>query len=283
MATLTKLRRTAAQPATARRPVRRAAYGAVVAVVVLNLVAALFTGSGEPGTDQDVVVAGVDATTAALPLTTTYTTIDGAPLDPAPQSTTTGLVVHPVRETPVHDAPGGTPLARLPRTMLRDVGDTWVPVIEQQAGWLRVLLPSRPNGSTGWIRAADVTEARTPYLITVHLRSKKLRLEKDGQVVGTWKVGIGKPATPTPAGRTFLMAAFRDPNQTFSPVILPLGTHSPTLDTFGGGPGTVAIHTWPTADVFGTETSDGCIRVPAEALKKLIDVPLGTLVVITED
>jgi lipoprotein-anchoring transpeptidase ErfK/SrfK len=65
-------------------------------------------------------------------------------------------------------------------------------------------------------------------------------------------------------------------------VILPLGAHSPTLDSFGGGPGTVAIHTWPTPDVFGAATSDGCVRVPKDALDQITDVPLGTLVMIDE-
>ena len=66
-------------------------------------------------------------------------------------------------------------------------------------------------------------------------------------------------------------------------MILPLGAHSPTLDTFGGGPGTVAIHTWPTDDVYGTESSDGCIRVPSARAGQLTGVPLGTLVMMTDD
>ncbi len=265
------------------------AFGAFALVVVIVAVVALLGGSGSdapvPGTEQEVraAVAGVDPITAALPLSTTFTTVDGAPVDATPDNATDGLVVHPRRETPVHDAPDGKPLARMPRTMFDDVGNTWLPVIEQQPGWVRVLLPSKPNSSTGWIRSADVDDARTPYVINVHLRTKKLQLVKDGRVTDTWTAGIGKPTAPTPVGRTFLMGAISDPKQTFSPVILPLGTHSPTLDTFGGGPGTVAIHTWPTADVFGKESSDGCIRVPSDALKKLTGVPLGTLVTITDD
>jgi lipoprotein-anchoring transpeptidase ErfK/SrfK len=273
----------------ASRLVRRLALGAFVAVVGIVLGTA-FGGAPRPavpdgGTELDarIAVAGVDPATAALPLSTTLTTIGGAPLDQAPENATDGLVVHPLRETPIHETPGGTPLARLPRTMLGDSGNTWLPVIDQQPDWVRVLLPSKPNGSTGWIRSADVDYARTPYVVNVRLQAKKLQLVKDGRVTDTWSVGIGKPAAPTPVGRTFLLGAFTDPKQQFSPVILPLGSHSATLDTFGGGPGTVAIHTWPTSDVFGTESSDGCIRVPSAALKKLSEVPLGTLVMITDD
>ena len=75
---------------------------------------------------------------------------------------------------------------------------------------------------------------------------------------------------------------FADENQTYSPVVLPLGTHSPTHDTYGGGPGTVAIHTWPNADVYGQAISNGSILVPQDALDQLVEVPLGTVVIIDQ-
>ena len=84
-------------------------------------------------------------------------------------------------------------------------------------------------------------------------------------------------AAEIPAG---WLGAFSDDQQDFSPVILPVGSHSPTLDTYGGGPGTVAFHTWPTDDTYGTAVSNGCIRVPPDALEQLVQVPLGTLVMI---
>ena len=224
-------------------------------------------------------VPGVVPAADGLPLSSTYTTVDGAPSDPG-AGPTGGAVVHPIRETPVRDAPGGTAIARLATTQF---GDTWLPVIGEQGAWVQVLLPSKPAHSSGWIRAADVERATTPYVIRVHLTAKRLELVRDGRVAQAWTVGTGKASAPTPAGRTFLLGAFTDRRQSYSPVILPLGTHSPTHDSFGGGPGTVAIHTWPTSDVFGTASSDGCIRVPADALQKLTSVPLGTLVLIDQE
>ncbi|MDN5750119.1 MAG: L,D-transpeptidase [Pseudonocardia sp.] len=268
---------------------------ALVLVVVLGFV--LF-GGGSPGSPSDASsVAGEAATgeaaagggaaeanaaaidPSALQLSSTYTTIDAAPADPDPSGTTEGIVVHPIRSTPVHDGPDGTPIARM---ATEQFGDTWLPLIGEQDGWVQVLLPSKPAGSTGWIRAADVERAVTPYVVEVHLGSRTLELVRDGETVGEWTVGIGGPETPTPTGRTFLLGAFSDANQDYSPVFLPLGTHSPTLDTFGGGPGTVAIHGWPTDDVFGEATSNGCIRVPQAALDELTEVPLGTLVLVDE-
>lgn len=216
---------------------------------------------------------------SALPESTTHTTIDAAPLDPGPPVPTNGTVVHPRQQVPVSAAPGGPAFARIGA---EQVGETWLPVIAEQPGWVQVLLPSRPNDSTGWLPADQLDRASTPYLIRVHLRSLSMELFSDDQLLGEWTIGIGKESAPTPTGRTFLLGSFSDQEQQYSPLILPLGSHSPTLDSFGGGPGTVAIHTWPTDDVFGTRSSDGCIRVPPDALDQLTEVPLGTLVLVDE-
>ncbi|MFC4948545.1 L,D-transpeptidase [Pseudonocardia sp. GCM10023141] len=281
-------------PAPSRPPSRRSmlawAAGGVVGVLVAIVVAlgvagpspapapaaqlpaAAATPAAAPAADPEPIPAG-------LPLSTTYTTIGGAPRDTA-ATATDGIVVHPVHESVIYDSAGGRAIARIQPAQF---GDVWLPVIGQQPGWVRVLLPSKPNGSTGWLRAGDTTAARTPYTIAVHLESKRLDLRRGNDMVGSWTVGTGKASAPTPAVRTFVLGAFRDPKQKYSPVILPLGAHSPTLDSFGGGPGTVAIHTWPTDDVFGAASSDGCIRVPSDALDHLTGVPLGTVVLITDD
>jgi hypothetical protein len=262
----------------------------VLVIVVVALLAPFGTGDTPKATPSKAPVVAVPASAippavlpadpAVLPQSTTYTAIEGAPLDPGPLMATDGTVVHPRREVVVYSAPGGAPIARVGP---QQIGDTWLPAIAQQPGWVQVLLPSRPNRSAGWVTDTALDRAVTPYLIRVHLRFLTMELFKGGQRLGNWTVGIGKQSAPTPAGRTFLLGSFSDTAQRYSPVILPLGTHSPTLDSFGGGPGTVAIHTWPTANVFGTRSSDGCIRVPSDALHQLIQVPLGTLVLIDEN
>jgi hypothetical protein len=233
---------------------------------------------GPPAVKIPPAMLPADPTT--LPQSTTYTVVEGAPLDVGGLEPTDGTVIHPQREVVVYASPGGPAIARLGP---QQIGETWLPVIASQPGWLEVLLPSRPNSSAGWVTDIALDRAVTPYLIRVHLRSLNMELFKGGQRLGGWTVGIGKQSAPTPAGRTFLLGSFSDTAQRYSPVILPLGTHSPTLDSFGGGPGTVAIHTWPTANVFGTRSSDGCIRVPRDALNQLTQVPLGTLVLIDEN
>ena len=210
----------------------------------------------------------------------TGSTLPKAPRDPHPDAATKGEVVHPRHRVALFAAPGRRPFAKIgPHQM----GDTWLPVIGRHAGWSRVLLPSRPNGSTGWLRTAQVDRRTTPYLVRVHLGSRRLDLFHDGDVIGSWSVAVGAPSTPTPTGRTFVLGSITDPHQSYSPVILPLGAHSDTLDTYGGGPGTVALHGWPDTSVFGQAVSHGCVRVPADALQELTQVPLGTLVLVDEE
>ena len=212
-----------------------------------------------------------------LAAATTATSLPTAPVDATPQAATDGVVVRPLGMLPVFADPGGRPFAKMPP---QQFGDTWLPVIARRAGWVRVLLPSRPNGATGWLRESGVELRTSPYLLRVHLGSRTLDINYEGGSIGTWPVAVGKPSTPTPTGRTFLLGSVLDDAQSYSPIILPLGSHSDTLDTYGGGPGTVALHGWPDESVFGSAVSHGCIRVPADALDRLTQVPLGTLVIV---
>lgn len=222
--------------------------------------------------------AGIDAKPVhgKLPKSTTMATIDGAARGDGGQLGST--VVHPRAALTVYSR-DGDPFAVLPTHQLGS--PTWVPVIDRKRGWVRVLLPSRPNGSSGWIRTGKLRTAHTRSRILINIDDRTLTLLRDGTRVGRWPVAVGKKGTPTPRGRTFVLAAVIDSEQLkYTPILMPLGTHSATLDTFGGGPGTVAIHGWPDTSVFGHAVSHGCVRVPSAALDELRRVPLGSPVII---
>lgn len=241
------------------------------------------THESEPSTPASSSSASVSSASEQhnLPKATTAARIKAAPTDPAKDATrlTDGTVVHPRGPHTVYAKPGSEPVAILPA---KELGNpTWVPVVERQDGWLRILLPSRPNGSTGWIDSKKLRTAHTSWSADIDVAARKLTLTHDGSEVGTWSVAVGKKKTPTPKGRTFLMGSIIDEEQKqYTPIVLPLGTHSSTLDTFGGGPGTVALHGWPDDSVFGRAVSHGCVRVPSDALKQLRNVPLGSLIII---
>jgi lipoprotein-anchoring transpeptidase ErfK/SrfK len=274
-------------PAHARQAI---VGGTVVAAAVAAGLAVTLGGSSAPqrhaaaSAQRVVIPVGVSAAERGkLPLATTFTSIPAAPLDPAPFALTSGLVIHPRATQIVYSGPGKRPVALLPPT---EVGaPTWVPVVQSSPGWDRVLLPSRPNRATGWIYTAaggSQFEIRSsPYLVRINVGARRLSVLDGGRQLATWTAAVGAPGTPTPTGRTFLLALLAPPHPTYSPLILPLGTHSATLDSFAGGPGTVGVHGWPNRAAFGRAISHGCVRVPEAALHILSLIPLGSLVLIT--
>ena len=145
---------------------------AVLLVVVVALIAVATSWGNQP---KERSSADIDLTN--LVASTTKAKLPRAPLDPDPTGTTDGQVVHPRRVLPVYAAPGRRPFAKVtPKQM----NDTWLPVIDQQEGWTQVLLPSRPNGSIGWVRTAQLVERHTPYVVRVHVGSRRMELVRDG-------------------------------------------------------------------------------------------------------
>src|SRR5690606_11571998 len=215
---------------------------------------------------------------ASLPEATTYGKIPDAPMDPEPNAPTEGEVLHPTRELTVHDTVDGKPIARLPVKQISS--PTWVPALARDGAWAQILLPTRPNGATGWINTPGdaVESAENDYLVNVDLDSFHLEILKNGERIGEWTVGIGKPESPTPTGRAYIIASIKETVNDYSPIVLPLSYHSDSHETYGGGPGTVGIHTWPDNSFVGKANSDGCIRVTKDALEALTQLPLGTIV-----
>ena len=266
---------------------RRRTAGRAAAVTAVTAVAALAAGCGRAGPTPAVTAPPVQpmsvsaAQMARLPSATTYGTTPAAPADPAPFAPETGIVLHPAAARVVYTRPGGPPVAALPTTELGS--PTWVPVVQSRPGWDRVLLPARPNRSTGWIYlgGGELQTAYSPYRIQISLATRRLTVLDAGHSLGSWTVADGAAGTPTPTGRTFLLALLAPRQPAYSPLILPLGAHSDTLTTYGGGPGTVGLHGWPDPAVFGHAVSHGCVRVPPAALRALSRIPLGSPVMIT--
>jgi hypothetical protein len=247
----------------------------LVAAASAALLALLVSACGGDETGvAPVAVSQEDLT--RLPDATTYGTVPGAILDPG--GTSTGTVLHPTKDLVVYREPGGDPIATLPT---RQVGSpTWVPVIAEDGDWAQILLPTRPNGATGWVQTGGgaVESARNDFAVNVNREAFELEITENGEPIGKWTIGTGKPQYPTPKGRAYIIASIQETVNDYSPIVLPLSVHSDSHETFGGGPGTVGIHTWPDNSFVGKDTSDGCIRVTQEALDELVKLPLGTIV-----
>jgi lipoprotein-anchoring transpeptidase ErfK/SrfK len=153
--------------------------------------------------------------------------------------------------------------------------------------WLRVALPNRPNGSSGWIREDFVTLSTSRWRITVNRDVHTVTVYRDGRKLRSFPAVIGAAATPTPRG---LYAIYEklpqpDPKGFLGPWALHLTAFSNVLLNYGGGPGRVAIHGRDgasLADPLGSSASHGCVRVDdANVIWMAHVVPLGTPVLIT--
>ncbi|HEX6787679.1 MAG TPA: L,D-transpeptidase [Gaiellaceae bacterium] len=154
---------------------------------------------------------------------------------------------------------------------------TSVPVLSHRKGWLRVLLPGRPNGHSAWIRANTARIWQTPWRIVIRTASRRLFVFKNNRIVRSFPVVVGKPSTPTPRGRFFVEEALTLPRGSIgSPVAYALSARSDVFQEFDGGPGQIAIHgVYGIGGTPGTAESHGCIRMTSDALDWMIH-RLGT-------
>ena len=145
---------------------------------------------------------------------------------------------------------------------------------------LRVLLPTRPNLSHGWIARRNVRLALDPYRVAVDLGRHKMIVRRDGRLVQHYRVGVGKRAvTPTPFGLYYITELLRqpDPGGTYGPYAFGLSAHSNVLHEFAGGNGEIGIHGTNEPRGVGTDVSHGCIRVYNRVIARLAhELPLGT-------
>lgn len=153
---------------------------------------------------------------------------------------------------------------------------------DEAHAWYRILLPRRPNGSEGWVKAAHgVHLVRLHERIEVDLSAYTLKHFQDGKLVDRFKVGVGQPQWPTPVGTFYIWAHVPQPSPMgpYGVYALGLSAFSPVLTDWPGG-GRSAIHGTPYSWNRGRKVSHGCVRVFNPQMKKLEDVPMGTPVVI---
>ncbi|GAC1374497.1 MAG: hypothetical protein NVSMB32_17640 [Actinomycetota bacterium] len=181
-----------------------------------------------------------------------------------------------VSSVPVYGGPGGgAMLTTIPGTNILGQPEAFL-VLEQVPGWLRVELPIRPNGSTGWIQASSVTTRADPYYIRVHQSRFTLDLYRDGNLQRTFPVAVGTPSTPTPNGDFFVWASQSWNMAPYAGGIFALSAFSPVLTNWPGG-GRTGVHGWRDTSVLGSRASNGCVRMAGADFNVLLDsVPLGT-------
>ena len=149
---------------------------------------------------------------------------------------------------------------------------------EERTDWVKVLLPVRPNGSTGWVKTSDVTLATHDYRIVVEVGAHHLTVYKGDDVFLEDTVAVGAASTPTALGSFYTTGLF-DTGATqpqYGPYAYPLSGYSEVLFSFGGGEGQMGIHGTNDPSSLGRSVSNGCIRMSNTAITKLAKtLPVG--------
>lgn len=148
-------------------------------------------------------------------------------------------------------------------------------------GWVEVMLPIRPNGSTGWVRSRDVSLYVADSTIVIDLDKRRLTYLVGGVELLSTAVGIGSRYNPTPTGVFFVTdsVSLSDPDSPWGPYALGLSARSETITEFNGGDGIIGIHGTNNPSSIGDDISLGCVRLPNDVISQLhAMVPLGTRV-----
>jgi lipoprotein-anchoring transpeptidase ErfK/SrfK len=169
-----------------------------------------------------------------------------------------------------HQAPAaGSPQVALVASRRPITGEqTTLPVLARSiaAGgvrWLQVMLPGRPNGSTGWITQTATRPLVTPWRIAINLAQRRVSVYRNGRVVRGFRAVIGKTSTPTPTGQFFVEEVVQmRSGEPGGPFALALSARSNVLQEFEGGPGQIGVHGRENlGGTLGTAASHGCVRL----------------------
>jgi len=203
-----------------------------------------------------------------------------APLGPLPSRPAgPSLVASAIGDTvDVYSSPGSDS----PTSELDNPQPSGAPLVmlvrEQRPDWLRVLLPVRPNGSSGWVRRDQVDLYEHDFYLVIGLREHRITAFNGNSVLLDERIGLGAGGTPTPTGLFFIKELLQPPSAggPYGPYAYGLSAFSEVLFSFGGGPGTVGIHGTNDPSSIGRNVSNGCIRMSNSGVTRLADtLPLG--------
>ncbi|HVS68603.1 MAG TPA: L,D-transpeptidase [Mycobacteriales bacterium] len=240
------------------RTARRALAAAAVVLAV--------AGAGAGCTFTNATVDTAPAAAAASPATPAYTWVAQALQ----------------RRVVARQTPAGRVMVRLANPTGFGEPLTLMP-IARDGDWLKVLLPIRPNGTTGWVPSSAVKLMWVTYRVEVSLAKHRLVLFDTGRPVFRTRVAVGARSTPTPRGMFYLTALLRAPTPrgAYGPYAFGLSGFSPVLRHFAGGPGQLGLHGTNDPSSIGHSVTHGCIRVSNRVISMLAGrLPLGTPVIV---
>ena len=144
--------------------------------------------------------------------------------------------------------------------------------------WIKVRIPMRPNGRTGWVRRGSLGPFhRVTTRLVINRRRFRATLYRDGRRIWSARVGVGAPRTPTPRGHYYIREKLRAlrGGTIYGPYAFGTSAYSRLSDWPRGG--VVGIHGTNQPRLIPGRPSHGCVRVRNRRIRRLWRLmPLGT-------
>jgi hypothetical protein len=156
---------------------------------------------------------------------------------------------------------------------------------ERDAGgriWVHARLPVLPNDRTGWIPREALGGYNVVHThLVVDLKRLTATLLRDRRSIFRARIGVGKPAWPTPRGEFYIRNRLTDYESPFyGPLAFGTSARSAVLTDWPDG-GFVGIHGTNQPGILPGRVSHGCIRMRNEDILVLgQSMPIGTPVTI---
>jgi lipoprotein-anchoring transpeptidase ErfK/SrfK len=248
-------------------------------VVIVIAIGALAAACGS-SSDATQAKAALRATTPAERPSKSPATVSQRATPPAPQFPAYTATAQ-VPQIDVHSAPNGPTTLTLTSPLPEGTPLTLLltPSITQTGGgWLQVFLPTKPNGSTGWIPANEVKIQGDPYRLVVNQSTHELNIYNFDNLVRSYPVAVGAPDTPTPLGTYYITELLKTTNPgVYGDYAYGLSGHSPTLTDFDGYDAEIGLHGTGDPSSIGHSVSHGCVRLNNADVDALVPLlPLGT-------
>jgi hypothetical protein len=144
--------------------------------------------------------------------------------------------------------------------------------------WLKIRVPKRPNGLTGWVRASALGQLHTVHtLLRINRHTLRVTLYDNGRKRFSARIGVGKAGTPTPSGHFWIREKFRvGGNTLYGPRAIGTSAYAPYLTDWPGG-GVVGLHGTDQPGLIPGRPSHGCVRLRnADILRLYKLAPKGT-------
>jgi hypothetical protein len=136
--------------------------------------------------------------------------------------------------------------------------------------WIKVMLPIRPNGSTGWVKRDDVQVRGQMFRIEVTLSAFNLKAYKGDELILDAPIGVAVADRPTPPGSYYTTELLKSADPVYGPYAFGLSGFSEVLSSFNGGQGQLGLHGTNRPELVGTQVSNGCIRLKNEDILALV-------------